>query len=53
VGATIRVQPDPVGALYVDAFQTSAQQVTVYWSPLVFGVATGNSEIYSYNLQFD
>lgn len=53
IGATIRVEPVAVGTIFINAFETTTQQVTVYWSELESGEDRGDGLILSYNLQWD
>ena len=52
-GALTRIEPTKMGAISVDAFTTTITQVSVYWTALDLGTATGDSSILSYHLQWD
>jgi hypothetical protein len=52
-GATVRTEPAAVGTIFVNAFQTTTQQVTVFWDELTSGTDRGDSSILSYNLEMD
>jgi len=41
-----------MGEIFVNATATTTKQITVYWNALA-GADTGDSEILSYNLQWD
>ena len=52
-GETLRVEPTTMGTIYINAFETTIERVTVYWSELTTGEDIGDSLILSYNLQWD
>jgi hypothetical protein len=52
-GATIRTEPEPVGTIYVNDFETTTEQISVYWSALTDGSKIGDSTVLSYNLEWD
>jgi hypothetical protein len=52
-GATVRVEPVAVGTIYINAFETTTERVTVYWSDLTTSDDRGDAVILSYNLQWD
>lgn len=51
-GALTRVEPVQPGPIFVSPVDTTTKQVAVYWSALL-GADTGDSNIISYNLQWD
>ena len=53
IGATIRTEPVSMGTIYVNAFETNTQEVTVYWNELLQGDESGDGLILSYNLEWD
>ena len=42
-----------MGTIYINAFETTTERVTVYWSELTASTDIGDSLILSYNLQWD
>lgn len=53
IGATIRTEPVTMGTIFVNAFETTTQQVTVYWDELTTGEDRRDSIVLSYNLEWD
>lgn len=49
-GALLRTTPQAMGTIYVDAFKTTSNQVSVYWNNFVTSAQKGDSEIISYTL---
>ena len=49
----MRTEPQAAAAIFVDASQTSTSRVTVYWDAYTTNEQKGDSEIISYNLQWD
>jgi hypothetical protein len=53
IGATIRVVPEPVAWIFVNSIMTTTTQITVYWDDFTNDYDRGDSEITSFNLQWD
>jgi hypothetical protein len=53
IGATIRTEPEAPPVIYVNPTLTSTTQITVWWDAYTLQSAMGDSEIISYNLQWD
>lgn len=51
--ATVRVEPQPVHQIFVNPVETTTARISVYWDSFVDPTDFGDSEVTSYNLQWD
>ena len=52
-GATVRVEPQKINQIFVDPVETTTARISVYWDSFVDPEDFGDSEVTSYNLQWD